>query len=69
VLGSKQFRMGDRSRRLLKCAQVRKKLYRKDSCWSVWLVYDSKELPGVMTVRPEVAGVLQWVSNLTLVVS
>jgi hypothetical protein len=33
------------------------------------LVYDSKGLPGVMTARPEVAGVLQMVSEPTLTVS
>jgi hypothetical protein len=35
----------------------------------VGLVYDPRELPGVTTVRPRVAGVLQMVSDLTLVVS
>jgi hypothetical protein len=35
----------------------------------VGLVYDSKELPGVMTARPGVAGVLEMVSEMTLVVS
>jgi hypothetical protein len=33
------------------------------------LVYDPKRLPGVMTARPEVAGVLQMVSEPTLTVS
>jgi hypothetical protein len=33
------------------------------------LVYDPKGLPGVMTARPEVAGVLQMVSEPTLTVS
>jgi hypothetical protein len=33
------------------------------------LVYDPKGLPGVTTVRPGVAGVLQMVLELTLVVS
>jgi hypothetical protein len=33
------------------------------------LVYDPRGLPGVMTTRPRVAGVLQMVSELTLVVS
>jgi hypothetical protein len=35
----------------------------------VGLVYDSKELLGVMTARPGVAGVLEMVSEMTLVVS
>jgi hypothetical protein len=33
------------------------------------LVYDPRELPGVTTIRPGVAGVLQMVSELTLAVS
>jgi hypothetical protein len=35
----------------------------------VGLVYDPKGLPGVMTARSGVAGVLQMVSELTLTVS
>jgi hypothetical protein len=35
----------------------------------VGLVYDPRGLTGVTTVRPEVAGVLQMVSEPTLVVS
>jgi hypothetical protein len=35
----------------------------------VGLVYDPRGLLGVMTTRPGVAGVLQMVSELTLVVS
>jgi hypothetical protein len=38
---------------------VRIKVCRKDYGWSVGLVYDPKGLPGVTTVRPGVAGVLQ----------
>jgi hypothetical protein len=34
-------------------------VHRKDYGWSVMLVYNPSELPGVMTVRPGVAGVLQ----------
>jgi hypothetical protein len=37
--------------------------------WSMGLVYDPRGLPGVMTTRPRVAGVLQMVSELTLIVS
>jgi hypothetical protein len=33
------------------------------------LVYDPRGLPGVTTVRPGMVGVLQMVSELTLVVS
>jgi hypothetical protein len=32
---------------------------KKDYGWSVGLVYDPRGLPGVTTVRPGVAGVLQ----------
>jgi hypothetical protein len=35
----------------------------------VELVYDSKRLPGVTTTRPEVVGVLQMISEPTLVAS
>jgi hypothetical protein len=35
----------------------------------VGLVYDLRELAGVVTVRPEMDRVLQMVSELTLVVS
>jgi hypothetical protein len=35
----------------------------------VWLVYDSRGLTGVTTTRPEVAGVLQMVSEPTIAVS
>jgi hypothetical protein len=34
---------------------------RKDSCWSVWTIYDSRELSGVSTVDPRVDGVLHFV--------
>jgi hypothetical protein len=44
-------------------------VYKKDYDWSVELVYDPKGLPGVTTTRPEVAGVLQIVSELTLTTS
>jgi hypothetical protein len=32
----------------------------KDSCWSVGIIYDPRELPGVSTVGPGVARVLHW---------
>jgi hypothetical protein len=48
---------------------VRIKVYKKDYDWSVELVYDPKGLSGVTTTRPEVAGVLQIVSELTLTTS
>jgi hypothetical protein len=35
----------------------------------VELVYDAKRLPGVTTARPEVVGVLQMVSEPTLMTS
>jgi hypothetical protein len=31
----------------------------KDPCWSVWMVYGRRELPGVSTAGPGVDGVLQ----------
>jgi hypothetical protein len=45
------------------------KSVKKDYGWSVGLVYDHRRLSGVTTVRPEVAIVLQMVSEPTLVVS
>jgi hypothetical protein len=41
----------------------------KDSCWSVGMIYDPRELTGVSTVSLGVDGVLQVVSELTLTVS
>jgi hypothetical protein len=61
--------MGDRPESFPGCAQVRTKVCRKDYGWSVGLVYDPRGLPGVMTARPGVAGVLQMVSEPTLAVS
>jgi hypothetical protein len=40
---------------------------RKDYDWSVGLVYDPRGLTEVMTVIPEVTGVLQMVSESILV--
>jgi hypothetical protein len=40
----------------------------KDSCWSVGMVYDPRVLPGISTTSLRVDGVLQMVSELTLVV-
>jgi hypothetical protein len=51
--------MGDRPGCLPGCAQVRTKVPRKDLGWFVGLVYDLRELSGVTTVRPRMAGVLQ----------
>jgi hypothetical protein len=44
-------------------------VHRKDYGWSMGLVYDPKELPGVTTARRGVTGVLQMVSEPTLAVS
>jgi hypothetical protein len=41
----------------------------KDLCWSVGTIYDPIELLGVSIADPRVDGVLQVVSELTLVVS
>jgi hypothetical protein len=57
-LTQSNFRIGDRPGSLLGYTQVRIKICRKDYDWSVGLVYDSRGLPGVTTVRPAVAGVL-----------
>jgi hypothetical protein len=61
--------MGNRPGSFLGYSQVRTKVHRKDYGWSVGLVYDTRGLPGVMTDRPMVVGVLQMVSELTLAVS
>jgi hypothetical protein len=45
------------------------KLHTKDSSWSVGIIYDPRELPGVSTIGLGVDGVLQVVSELTLAVS
>jgi hypothetical protein len=44
-------------------------MHRKNLCLSMGLVCDPRELLGVMTVRSEVARVLQLVSEPTLMVS
>jgi hypothetical protein len=51
-LTQSNFRMGDQPRSLPMYTQVRTKVYRKDKCWSVRLVYDSRKLPGVTIARP-----------------
>jgi hypothetical protein len=43
-------------------------VYRKDYDWSVGLIYDPRGLPEVTTARPGVAGVLQMVSEPTLMI-
>jgi hypothetical protein len=35
----------------------------KGSCWSVWTIYDLRELPGISTTGPGVDGVLQKVDG------
>jgi hypothetical protein len=42
---------------------------KKDSCWSVGMVYDPRGLLGVSIIGPGVDEVLQLVSELTLAVS
>jgi hypothetical protein len=61
--------MGDRPKSFLGCAQVRTKVHRKEYDWSVGLVYDTRGLPGVTTVRPRMAEILQMISEPTLMVS
>jgi hypothetical protein len=41
----------------------------KESCWLVGIIYDPRALPRVSIVGSGVDGVLQVVSELTLVVS
>jgi hypothetical protein len=57
--------MSDRPRSLSRCTQVRTKVCRKDYGWFVRLVYNPRGLPGVMTARPRVAGVLQVADQRT----
>jgi hypothetical protein len=45
------------------------KVRTKDQCWSVRIIYDPIELTGVSTAGSGVDGVLQVVSEPTLVVS
>jgi hypothetical protein len=45
------------------------KVRTKDPCWSMWIIYDPRELIGVSTVGSGVNGVLQVVSESTLTVS
>jgi hypothetical protein len=61
--------MGDRSKSFPGCVQVRTKVHRKEYDWSVGLVYDIRGLPGVTTVRPRMAEMLQMISEPTLMVS
>jgi hypothetical protein len=61
--------MGDRPKSFPGCAQVRTKVHRKEYDWSVGLVYDTRGLPGVTTVRPKMAEMLQMISEPTLMVS
>jgi hypothetical protein len=60
--------MGDRSESFLECAQVRTKVHRKYYGWSVRLVYNLRKLLGVTIARPEVAEVLQMLSEPTFAV-
>jgi hypothetical protein len=48
---------------------MRTKVYIKDYGWSVRLVYDPRELTGVTTAKPGMAGVLQMISELTFTIS
>jgi hypothetical protein len=36
------------------------KVHTKDSCWSLGIIYDPRELPGVSTVGPGLDRVLQY---------
>jgi hypothetical protein len=62
--------MSDRPKSLSGCARMRTKVRKKTSVsLCMGLVYDPREVKGVMTAKPGVAGVLQLVSEFILVVS
>jgi hypothetical protein len=44
-------------------------VHKKEYGWSVGLVYDLRELAGVTTARPRVAGVLQLLPSMILLYS
>jgi hypothetical protein len=39
------------------------KVRTKDTCWSVWIIYDPSELPGVSTASPGLDGVLYFINT------
>jgi hypothetical protein len=60
MLVLKQFEMGDRKGSFLAVRISEDKVCTKNSCWSMRIIYDHRELSGVSTVDPKVNGVLQW---------
>jgi hypothetical protein len=42
------------------------KVRTKDSCWSMWMVYDRRGLSGLSTVDPRVDGVLHFPSLMLM---
>jgi hypothetical protein len=68
VLGFEQFGMGDRPKSFSRVRMSEDKVRTEGSCWSVGTIYDPRELPEVSTDGPGVDGVLQVVSEPTLVV-
>jgi hypothetical protein len=42
------------------------KVCTKDPCWSVGIIYDPRELPGVSTINPGVNGVFSWPQTMVI---
>ena len=59
MLGLEQFGMGDQPRKFYRVCMSEDKVRTKDMCWSVGMIYDPRELPGVSTAGPGVDKVLQ----------
>jgi hypothetical protein len=51
--------MGDQPRKFYRVCMSEDKVRTKDMCWSVGMIYDPRELPGVSTAGPGVDKVLQ----------
>jgi hypothetical protein len=55
VLGLEKFGMGDRPGSFSWVRMSEDKVRTKDPCWSVGIIYDPRELPGVSTAGPGIA--------------
>jgi hypothetical protein len=69
VLGLKKFGDGCPTGKSSRVCTSEDKVHTKDSCWSLWTIYDPKELPEVSIVCLGVDRALQMVSQPTLKVS
>jgi hypothetical protein len=69
MLGLEQSWDGWPTRKYSRVHMSEDKVRTKDSRWSVGMVYDPKGLSGVTTTGPRVDGVLQMVSEPTLMIS